>query len=195
MPWSQFWLMVTFFGGEGFHVENTQEWFTIPFFLGYLGTLQLVQGHTSWLYSQEAQWGMKLPASGSVSRSPKPLSYPASSKIIQYWIYAAQWPPFRFWGSLRFSFALENHFFSISTPIYHSILTHRFLWPFNSDWLSSFSHVINKLSCSNYGLLLIVCTNHVFELQIKTTTHRWEMALKSRENWYCCLVFSGWWEK
>ena len=39
-----------------FQVASTQKWFTIAFFWGRPGTMQLAQGHTGWLYSQEAQW-------------------------------------------------------------------------------------------------------------------------------------------
>ena len=31
-------------------VENTQKWFTIPFFWGHPGIVQVAQGHTGWLF-------------------------------------------------------------------------------------------------------------------------------------------------
>ena len=44
-------------------VQSTQKWFTIPFFWGHPGTVQLVQGHTGWLF-WDAQWGPGFPTNG-----------------------------------------------------------------------------------------------------------------------------------
>ena len=62
-----------------FQVETTQKWFTIPFFWDHPGTMQLAQGHTAWLFSQEAQWGTKFTISGSANQIPKPLNHSASN--------------------------------------------------------------------------------------------------------------------
>ena len=42
-----------------FQVENTQKWFTIPFFWGCPGNVQFAKGHTGWLFSQEVLWGIE----------------------------------------------------------------------------------------------------------------------------------------
>ena len=57
--------MVTLF--RVFQVENTQKWFNLSLLLGCPGTVQFAQGHTGWWYSQEAQWEIKLPTSGSAA--------------------------------------------------------------------------------------------------------------------------------
>ena len=66
VPSSQYWTMATLF--NAFQVDNIQKRFVVPFFWGHPGTVQLAQGHTSWLFSQEAQWGIELPTSGSAFR-------------------------------------------------------------------------------------------------------------------------------
>ena len=63
---SQFWFTVTLF--RVFQVESTQKWFSIPFFWGRPGIVQLSRGPTGWLFAQEAQRRFELPTFGSAAR-------------------------------------------------------------------------------------------------------------------------------
>ena len=62
-------------------VENTEQWFTTPFFCGCPGTMHVAQGHTGWLFSQEAQWGIELPTSDSEELNSQPLT-PQPDKLL-----------------------------------------------------------------------------------------------------------------
>ena len=44
-----------------FQVEKTQKWFPLSIFWGRSGTEPLAEGHTGWLFSQEALGGIEPP--------------------------------------------------------------------------------------------------------------------------------------